>query len=455
MPPPSLARTLGAPRAGLALLLALFVGFVPVASAPGSSSSLSPPSGGQTEAAVAALTGGPAAVRAYWTPARMRAAQPIGPLALRRPAQVASAADGVGPSRRSHTRTEVTDTHTYPARVHGKVFVTFVDILLGPADFVCSGTAIHARGPSVVLSTGHCVFDWDYCLTGCWGTNWMFVPGYRNGNEPFERWVAGSLAAAPAWVDEVDARYDVGAARMLPNGGATLESTVGSRGIAFDQARQQAYSAFGYPAEPPPTEFDGEHLFRCDSRWRGDDSTFGTPRPMRIDCDLTGGASGGGWVIQDALVASVTSYGYIGETDSLYGPYFGAAARGVYGAAARETPRCLGAPFTQLGTRRGDRLHGAGGADISVLEEGPDEIASRDGADRGCGGAGHDVLRGGGGPDMLAGEAAGDRLSGGRGRDQLSGGSGSDLLLGGPGSDVCRGGPGDDVARSCEETVGL
>jgi hypothetical protein len=96
--------------------------------------------------------------------------------------------------------------------------------------------------------------------------------------------------------------------------------------------RDQTYRAFGYPAEPPPPEFDGESLFRCKSGYRGSDHSFNPPRPIRIACDMTEGASGGGMVIDGGKVASVISYSYAGEDDRLYGPYFGSVIRDFYKA---------------------------------------------------------------------------------------------------------------------------
>jgi hypothetical protein len=57
---------------------------------------------------------------------------------------------------------------------------------------------------------------------------------------------------------------------------------------------------------------------------------------MRISCDMTAGASGGGWVVwRDGrgYVVSVTSYGYTNDRAHLYGPYQGDAALGLYRAA--------------------------------------------------------------------------------------------------------------------------
>ena len=54
---------------------------------------------------------------------------------------------------------------------------------------------------------------------------------------------------------------------------------------------------------------------------------------MAIGCDMTGGASGGGWVVGNA-VHSVVSYGYGDQPNVIYGPYQSTEARALFDAAA-------------------------------------------------------------------------------------------------------------------------
>ena len=45
------------------------------------------------------------------------------------------------------------------------------------------------------------------------------------------------------------------------------------------------------------------------------------PAPFGIKCRMRSGSSGGGWLRNNHL-ASVTSYGYDNDPNTLYGPYF-------------------------------------------------------------------------------------------------------------------------------------
>ena len=228
--------------------------------------------------------------------------------------------------------TEVRRTRRFPARTHGKVFFT-----QGLLDYVCSGTAVRSPSHSLVITAGHCVYETG--LGGGYATNWEFVPGYRKGKRPFGEWPAPSskLRTTPGYRDSVpilefggDERYDIGAAVVAKRNGKSLQGVIGARGIAFGKSRAQRYRSYGYPAESPPPEFDGRHLFRCDSGLGGNDPNFGDPKPMWIHCDMTGGSSGGGWVIKKRYLVSVNAYGYNGEPNRMYGPYFGEAARSLY-----------------------------------------------------------------------------------------------------------------------------
>jgi hypothetical protein len=369
-----------------------------------------------------------AQVREYWTQARMRAAEPAGLMLL-----------GEGRIARSQaadrTATDASGANTgFPARAHGKVFFT-IEGGSKPGDFVCSGTAVSSNSHTLVWTAGHCVNDAEF--GGGFATNWEFVPGYRDGERPFGGWPAKQLLTTDDWRQKANVRVDLGAAVVARDAqGRGLEDVVGARGIAFGTPRQQAYAALGYPALPTllHPEFDGERLYRCDSMLTASDDPPGPgPQTMEIDCDMTGGSSGGGWVIDGGRIASVVSYGYAGDLFHLYGPYQGQTAQSLYDQASGPPLLCAGRPVTNLGGPGDDAYTGTAGADTFKLAGGADRVTGATGNDRACGGGG------------------GDQLRGEDGKDVIRGGSGRDLLIGGPGQDICDGGPGRDRARSCEQ----
>jgi V8-like Glu-specific endopeptidase len=272
----------------------------------------------------------PGAVSDYWTPERMKSAIPIGAIP-------ASSRTGAATPRRGNLHTRVRKVRRFPRRTHGRVFFT-----MGGLNYVCSGTVIDAPNRSLIWTAGHCVYDPGLLGAG-FATNWEFVPAYQPGGKaPFGEWPAVELGTTGGWKNAsfiagfgFDPRFDLGTARLAANpSGRKIQAVVGARGIAFNQSRDRFYRAYGYPAVRPPAEFNGERMFRCSSSHSGDDNSVGSPPPIRITCDMTGGASGGGWITRGGKLVSVTSYAYEGAPNSLYGPYMGNAARALYKAAS-------------------------------------------------------------------------------------------------------------------------
>lgn len=267
-----------------------------------------------------------AQIRDYWTPERMRNAIPIRPLT----GETAAAKRGTiakpvrHPARRGN-------------RTHGKVFLT-----LNGVDYACSATSVRSPSRSLVWTAGHCVFaPLPLNGGGSYASNWEFVPAYRRGRSPYGEWPAQKLQAPAQWRNFGgmcvpgglrtvcgDLRYDLGAARVAPrDGGRKLQQIVGARGIVFNGPRDLAYDAFGYPAAG---QFNGRRMWRCGSDYKGaDHGISGSPKPMRLRCDMTGGSSGGGWVA-GGKVRSVISYGDEFDPNSLYGPYQGDVAEDLY-----------------------------------------------------------------------------------------------------------------------------
>ena len=265
-------------------------------------------------------------VRSYWTPQRMENAKPVGPLKVSAPAPAtAEEAPTLQAGSIPYTSGELTDTVSFPNRVHGKVFFS-----RSGGNFVCSGTAVNAPNLSLVISAGHCVRN-----DGVWASNWAFVPGYRNGSRPYGTWAATDIAAPSPWVTSEDLRYDVGTAVVAANGsGQALQSVVGARAILFNQPEpvSGAVRSFGYPAQAP---FNGSKLRFCDSSLGYRDPLTSDPQTMGIGCDMTGGSSGGGWVAGDSVI-SVNSYGRPSNPEVMHGPYFGSTIQALYDAVDGE-----------------------------------------------------------------------------------------------------------------------
>jgi len=284
----------------------------------------------------------------YWTPARMRSAVPgerlvadrdkasaTGQVTAGSPQVIAPApkpdkpgggngggnggggsADGTGEYYTGGG--EIVDTT-------GKVFFT-----LDGTNYVCSGSSTSSSNRDLVLTAGHCLNEGP----GGYATNFAFVPAYDDGNRPYGTFTARELVTTTQWKNSGDFDYDIGFAVMNSLDGEDLTDTVGSQGIGFNLARGEYMYAFGYPAARP---YDGTDIAWCHGTVIQD--TYYGSQDQGMKCDMTGGSSGGPWLIDYTessgvgTLNSVNSFGYRGVKDIMWGPYFGSVAQSLYNTA--------------------------------------------------------------------------------------------------------------------------
>lgn len=208
-------------------------------------------------------------------------------------------------------------------------------------DYRCSASSI---GNYAVWTAGHCVHAGDGQFAG-WAYDVVFIPGYNNGNAPFGIWTAANLWTNTNWYNSSDLRYDLGGAVLNTNGaGQKISFVVGNLGFMYGASVQQHWIDFGWPAEPP---FGGKYLNICAASYAYSDGNFASPQPVGIGCDMTGGSSGGPWIVGFSYGAGPTnylnghnSYRYINPNHPLemFSPYFGGAANSLRNALISDTP---------------------------------------------------------------------------------------------------------------------
>jgi hypothetical protein len=215
---------------------------------------------------------------------------------------------------------EVTDPATYPNSTNGRLFGR----INGLGDYSCSATVLDTANGRVVFTAGHCVYEPQL---GRFAKQLTFVPAYSDGNAPFGAWSWTSLVTTRGWVGG-NPNFDYAAIKLAKVNGMSIETAVGGgRVLKTKPLRSQSYAAFGYPANMAA----GERMWSCASGYAGKD-----PRPFpvgkaasAIGCDMTAGASGGGWVGASGRLVSLSSFGYAGQPNIVYGPYLTGAAREI------------------------------------------------------------------------------------------------------------------------------
>jgi V8-like Glu-specific endopeptidase len=188
-----------------------------------------------------------------------------------------------------------------------------------------------------VFTAGHCINNGN----ATWMTNWIYVPAYYYGSTRYGVWVAKTITTFTAWMLGGNLNYDVGVVNVTSSSNPfPLVSVAGANGLTYDAANSYAYTpnvtVWGYPAAAP---YNGEQAYYCYNLPTATLTSLATPvsvTQLVTGCAMTGGASGGPWLIdsntstglgsEDALTSTTVPAlpGYVGS------PYFGTGILTIY-----------------------------------------------------------------------------------------------------------------------------
>ncbi len=258
-----------------------------------------------------------------------------------------TAATGIGPSAYSYpapfNEYQVPwyyyDYYSFsPYITIGKLFFTQYG-----TDYVCSAASI---GNYAVWTAGHCVHAGNNSSAG-WSYNIVFVPGYDWGSEPLGEWYAYDVWTKTLWYqygNPKGLRGDMGGIVLYPDSyGNSISDIVGALGFAWNFSYTQHWNVFGYPQAAP---FDGQDMHSCQASYAYNNGV-GLPGPTKapktqgIGCNLTGGASGGPWILyfQDGnYLNGDNSYYRNGKPNEMFSPHFDNNAKSLYDAITSEYP---------------------------------------------------------------------------------------------------------------------
>jgi hypothetical protein len=227
----------------------------------------------------------------------------------------------------------------YPKTTIGRLFLT-----LGGERYTCSAASV---GNNAIWTAGHCVWDAEMGAA----ENIVFVPSYRDGRAPFGQWRGARIWTTSEWKENMDFRRDMGGVILKKKGGRKISRTVGWLGFAWNQDVNQLWTAYGYPMARMVTDedpFSGERMIQCNGSYAYSDADFAAPPfPNGMGCDMTGGASGGPWIVNYGgtgsdrnLLNGNVSYRFQGvqRYREFYSPYFDDAARELYESLITDRP---------------------------------------------------------------------------------------------------------------------
>jgi V8-like Glu-specific endopeptidase len=315
--------------------------------APAQAATTSTGAAGKVSTTVPATSGaGLASASGYWTAERMAKARPGDQLAPKSAASTAQSAPRSGPRGSvapsaatkplprkpgsAHSRSG--DVSTLAVSASATVGRAFFHNPANGYDYSCSASALNSGSKELVLTAGHCVHGG---AGGTWMTNWVFVPLYNYGSQPYGQWSAKYFTTFNSWISSSDLNRDVAMVTMWPNSSGALVNVVGGNGLAWNWGFYNPVTVLGYPAQYP---YDGGWQQAC----QGTTTRFGSEYTVALQCGFTGGSSGGPWLLQ---YDNNTGLGYANGAMSTLEPatgwnrasYFDDAVYNMYASVANLT----------------------------------------------------------------------------------------------------------------------
>lgn len=206
--------------------------------------------------------------------------------------------------------------------------------------FVCSASSM---GPDEVWTAGHCVSN--NVGTGAnagFSSNILVCPVFDNGSNPAYGCWGGLSVTLSAWRAGGGGNVDFGAVDTSDTGTVianTIGNVTGWLGFAWNQSRNQHWVAMGYPAGAP---FAGGKIIMSASAYGYDDDWQpDTIMGVAMGSNLTGGSSGGPWIISYGLPGQVAGGGgnfinghndwkWNTEPEAMVSPYFDCRPLAIY-----------------------------------------------------------------------------------------------------------------------------
>ncbi|CAF1582009.1 unnamed protein product [Adineta ricciae] len=208
-----------------------------------------------------------------------------------------------------------TGRHTYTV---GKIFWNITADTYG----MCSGT---------IVTAGHCCYDYD---AKKWriNQNFIFIPGYNNGAQPYGKWAARAMTAYSSWAVNKNFNYDVCFVNLYTNSkGQHIQALQGSEGLGYNYPRNALTYSFGYPYNLQ----QGQVMQYCSGKAAA--SKYGNGfNGQTIPCDMTGGCSGGPWfqsfdtTVGVGTITSLNSFTINSIANYMNGPYFDSSIWSLY-----------------------------------------------------------------------------------------------------------------------------
>jgi V8-like Glu-specific endopeptidase len=194
----------------------------------------------------------------------------------------------------------------------------------------CTASVVASPGRDLLITAAHCI---NGGKNGGYRQDIVFIPDYRDGQQPYGVWVPAHLLVAPQWENSSDPDYDVGFIVLKPDDGKNIEEVLGANHLAIDPGYENLVRVTGYPAsKDAPVTCTGRTSEQSESQ-------------LRFECGgFTGGTSGSPWVTHfnlrtrtGTIVGVLGGYEEGGSTEAIsYSSYLGPEVEQLYRQAVAD-----------------------------------------------------------------------------------------------------------------------
>lgn len=204
-----------------------------------------------------------------------------------------------------------------PWRKIGKLYFTKPN---GSSSY-CTANLVSSK--NIVATAGHCI----YTRGQGWNRNFRFVPAERYGNAPYGTFGWSNATVPNGWINNGARRWDVGLVKLRNNRyNKSATYYVGWLGRSWNYGYTQHLHSLGYASN---LSTQVTNICAAQSFFSGQEGTD----VLVKGCDMTYGASGGGWLRNYTpysnggnQVNGVVSGPHIGAFGTTYvGPRFSSA----------------------------------------------------------------------------------------------------------------------------------
>ena len=165
---------------------------------------------------------------AYWNRARLLGALPLD-----------------GGDRATPTPGASAKSHAVPTGAGLRVGALFEHSDSG--NHYCTASVVDSPGQDLLITAAHCIYN-----DGGYDSDIVFIPDYRNGQEPYGVWTVARLLVPSPWQESANPDYDFGFVVLNSHSGMNIEQILGANQLGSTPGTSTWCTSPGTRTTPTP-----------------------------------------------------------------------------------------------------------------------------------------------------------------------------------------------------------